>query len=73
VAGLNTLSGANNSITYDARGAVALGGNPPTTVSVLYLGNTGNPDFGYRAVVLLPSGITQVWTAPGGGNWRRVS
>ncbi len=73
VAGLNTLSGANNSITYDARGAVALGGNPPTTVSVLYLGNAGNPDFGYRAVVLLPSGITQVWAAPGGGNWRPVS
>ena len=73
VASLNTLSGDNNAITYDARGAVVLGGNPPTTVSVLYLGNAGNPDFGYRVVVLLPSGITQVWTAPGGGNWRRVS
>jgi hypothetical protein len=40
---------------------------------VLYLGSPGNPGFGYRAVVLLPSGATQIWTAPAGGTWRRLS
>ncbi len=29
------------------------------TVYVLYLGSTSNPDLGYRAVVLLPSGVVQ--------------
>jgi len=67
-AALITLSGANATITFDQRGAAA-----PPQISVWYLGNAANPDFGYRAVVLLPSGVTQVWTAPAGGPWSRVS
>jgi type IV fimbrial biogenesis protein FimT len=69
---LNTLSGANATITFDQRGAVFFGAQPPS-IYILYLGNTANPDFGYRAVLLMPSGVTQVWTAPAGGPWSRIS
>lgn len=67
------LSGANGSVTFDARGAVrqgngALASNP----YVFYVGNLNDTDSGYRAVVLLPSGSVQVWTAQQGGPWRRV-
>jgi Tfp pilus assembly protein PilE len=65
---LTTLSGANNSVSFDARGAVS-----PLAADVLYLGSAANPGFGYRAVVLLPSGATQIWTAPAGGTWQRLS
>ena len=66
---LTTLSGANNLVSFDARGAVT---PVPNTTYVLYIGSATNPEFGYRAVVVLPSGITQVWTAPTGGPWARV-
>lgn len=68
---LTTLSGANATITFDQRGAVVV--PPPPQINVLYLGNAADPDYGYRAVVLLPSGVTQVWSAPAGGTWNRVS
>jgi prepilin-type N-terminal cleavage/methylation domain-containing protein len=68
---LTPISGTNTFITFDSRGAVTTGGN--ATVYILYLGNTGNPDLGYRAVVLLPSGMVHVWTAPSGGTWSQVS
>jgi hypothetical protein len=38
----------------------------------LYLANPGNPDAGFRAVVLQPSGMVNVWTAPVGGPWTQV-
>jgi type II secretory pathway pseudopilin PulG len=66
---LTTYSGANNSVAFDARGAVS---PVPNTSFVLYIGSSTNPEFGYRAVVLLPSGVTQIWTAPRGGPWARV-
>jgi Tfp pilus assembly protein PilE len=65
---LTPLSGADNSVSFDARGAVS-----NLAADVLYLGSTTNPEFGYRAVVLLPSGATQIWTAPAGGTWQRLS
>jgi Tfp pilus assembly protein PilE len=65
---LTTLSGANNSVSFDARGAVS-----PLAADVLYLGSPTNPGFGYRAVVLLPSGATQIWTAPARGPWQRLN
>ena len=65
---LTTLSGANNSVSFDARGAVS-----PLAADVFYLGSAINPEFGYRAVILLPSGATQIWTAPAGGTWQRLS
>lgn len=72
---LTTLSGANNSVTFDARGAIRLGinGGVSNLVYVFYVGSNGGPDYGYRAVVLLPTGSTQIWTAPNGGTWRQVS
>jgi len=69
--GLNTISGANATITFDQRGAVFFGAQP-LSIYVLYLGNAAYPDYGYRAVVLLPSGVTQVWSAPVGGPWTRI-
>jgi len=70
-AALVTLSGANATVNFDQRGAVVF--PSPPQIYVLYLGNAAYPDFGYRAVVLLPSGVTQVWSAPATGPWNRVS
>lgn len=74
VASLTPLSGAAGSVTFDARGAVRLsiGGAVSTNVDVFYLGSVTNPEYGYRAVILLPSGAVQIWTAPSGGAWQRV-
>jgi hypothetical protein len=60
-------SGVAGTITFDARGAVS-----PLAAYVFYLGNGNNPEFGFRAVILLPSGATQIWTAPNGGTWQRL-
>lgn len=65
---LTTLSGPTNSVSFDARGAVS-----PIAADVFYIGSATNPEFGYRAVILLPSGATQIWTAPAGGTWQRLS
>jgi len=62
-----TKSGAASSLTFDARGAVS-----PLAAYVFYLGSPNSPEFGYRAVILLPSGATQIWTAPNGGTWQRI-
>jgi Type II transport protein GspH len=66
--GLTPQSTTPVSITFDARGAVS-----PLAADILYVGSATNPEFGYRAVILLPSGATQVWSAPKGGPWQRVS
>lgn len=73
-AALATVSGANGAVTFDARGAVrqGIGGAIANSPYVFYVGNATDPDSGYRAVVLLPSGSTQTWTAPAGGPWRQV-
>jgi len=68
---LNVLSPGNTSVTYDQRGARKFPGAP--SVDIFYLGNTSVTDLGYRAIVLLPSGSVQVWTAGPGGAWQRVS
>jgi type II secretory pathway pseudopilin PulG len=64
---LTTLSGANGFISFDARGAVS-----PLAAYVLYVGSATNPEYGYRAVILLPSGAVQIWTAPTAGPWQRI-
>jgi hypothetical protein len=61
------MSGAAGTITFDARGAVS-----PLAADIFYLGSATNPEFGYRAVILLPSGATQIWSAPNGGTWQRI-
>jgi prepilin-type N-terminal cleavage/methylation domain-containing protein len=68
---LTTISGANAVVTFDQRGAVTSGGG--SNVYALYLGRGANSDSGYRAVVLLPSGMVHVWAAPSGGVWRQVN
>jgi prepilin-type N-terminal cleavage/methylation domain-containing protein len=68
---LTSISGANAMITFDARGAVTTGNG--ANVYVLYLGNGTGSDLGYRAVVVLPSGMVHVWTASSGGAWQQVS
>jgi type II secretory pathway pseudopilin PulG len=74
-ASLTTLSGSAGSVTFDARGAIRAGinGGVITTISVFYIGSASDPEFGFRAVILLPSGSTQIWTAPDGGAWQQIS
>ena len=76
---LVTLSGTNNSVTFDARGAIRGGINGPLSASiyVFYIGSSDGSNSGYRAVVLLPSGSTQIWTGTTSPNppnlpWQRV-
>jgi type II secretory pathway pseudopilin PulG len=69
----NTLSGSNGTVTFDARGAIRVGGTVSSSVFVLYIGSAGSPEFGYRAVILLPAGSAQIWTAPANGTWRQIS
>lgn len=73
VGGLTTLSGGNGSVAFDARGAVVPVGGAQPPVYVLYVGNAAAPELGYRAVVLLPSGVVHVWTAGTVGPWQQVS
>ena len=72
---LTPKSGSNGSVTFDARGAIrqSIGGPISSSLYIFYVGNATDPDSGYRAVVLLPSGGVQIWTAPIGGTWRQVS
>ena len=71
VTGTTTVSGSGSqvSLAFDARGAVT--GVP--SVTVLYIGYTGNPAWGYRAVVVMPSGSVQVWSAASSGAWQQES
>ncbi len=71
---LNVLSPGNASVTYDQRGARNFPGTPPVpSVDVFYLGNPNIADLEFCAVVLLPSGTVQVWSAGPGGTWQRIS
>ena len=65
---LTSVSPTNATVTFDQRGAVN-----PAAVYVLYLGNTALPNLGSRAVILLPSGSVQVWSADSGGTWHLLN
>ena len=54
-------------ITFDARGAVT-----SANVNAFYLGSAIAPDAGYRAVLLMPAGSIQIWTADPSGYWQQV-
>jgi type IV fimbrial biogenesis protein FimT len=69
----SSLSGSPGALTFDARGAIRVGGALSTNVFVFYLGNSTHPEFGYRAVVLLPAGSTQIWSAPPSGAWMKIN
>lgn len=63
-------SPVNGVDAFDGRGAA----NPAAVgVFVLYVGNTAFPAIGYRAVVLMPSGSIQIWSADNAGNWHKLS
>ena len=67
---LTSVSAMNATILFDQRGAVVSGGG--ANVYVLYLGNPTDTDIGYRAVVLMPSGMVQIWSSAGGA-WQLAS
>lgn len=73
-AALTTKSGSAGTITFDARGAIrtAILGAVSGSTYVFYIGSSNDPEFGFRAVILLPSGATQIWTAPNGGAWQQA-
>jgi len=73
VSGLTVLSGSAGQVTFDARGALQVGGNPPSTVYVFCISDSVPSQFGYRAVVLLPGGATQIWAASVGGAWTQIN
>lgn len=71
--GALTPTPVNPPLQFDARGAVRVNNTLTANVYVFYVGGRANPDeFGYRAVILLPSGATQIWLAPAGGPWVRI-
>jgi prepilin-type N-terminal cleavage/methylation domain-containing protein len=45
----------------------------PPTIYAIFVGNPNDPSSGYRAIITLPSGVVQVWSASSGGSWHRVS
>jgi Tfp pilus assembly protein FimT len=63
---LTAPSPSGSSILFDARGAV----KPPTNVNVFYLASSVAPDAGYRAILLMPAGSIQIWSADASGNWQ---
>jgi len=73
VGALTATPASPGPLQFDARGAVRVSGVLTASVYVFYVGGAANPDeFGYRAVILLPSGATQIWSAPAGGPWKRT-
>ena len=76
--GVSTLTPVYGSstatVTFDARGAIrtSIGGSISNSVYVFYIGSINDPDPGYRAVILLPGGTTQIWSAPSSGPWQQV-
>ena len=68
VATLTVVS--SGSVTFDQRGALS-----PAAVNVLYVGNVARQAYGYRAVVLFPSGSMQIWTADAtaSAGWNQIN
>jgi type IV fimbrial biogenesis protein FimT len=64
---LTSISNTNGTVQFDQRGALN-----PAGAYVLYVGNTGAATAGYRAIILLPSGSTQMWTGDTAGHWALV-
>ena len=73
VVSLTTLSASSSTqaIKFDARGAVSYGANP-VAVYVFYVGPVSQSSEDYRAVVVLPSGITQLWAGNSSSSWHQI-
>lgn len=56
-------------VQFDQRGAVV----NPVGVYAIAISNTLIPAAGYRIVVLLPSGSTQIWAASANGGWHQTN
>jgi Tfp pilus assembly protein FimT len=54
-------------VPFDARGALTTG-----NVTVFYLKAPGSPESGSRAVLLMPAGSIQIWSADSSGAWWQV-
>jgi len=59
---------SGGTIAFDPRGAV----NPALNVNIFYLANANAPEVGFRAVLLMPTGSLQIWSADTSGNWTAV-
>jgi len=68
----NTPSPTSGVVTFDARGAVSSGNVNVFYVNVFYLSSSVAPEAGYRAVLLMPAGSIQIWTADATGYWQQV-
>jgi Tfp pilus assembly protein FimT len=67
-------NGLTQTIAFDPRGAVnfPLSTGGVTTVYVLFVASTSQSTQDYRAVVVMPSGITQVWAGNAAGGWHQI-
>ena len=65
VAPLNVPPGGIT-VQFDARGALI-----PPSIDAFYLASTAAPDAGYRAVLLMPAGAIQIWSADPTGFWQQ--
>jgi len=70
-----SANAATKIIAFDPRGAInfpaSAGG--VTTVYALYVGPVYQSTQDYRAVVVMPSGITQIWAGNASSGWRQLS
>lgn len=70
VGALNGIApGSLPMVQFDQRGAVV----NPAGVYAIAISNTHVPAAGYRIVVLLPSGSTQIWAGNANGNWHQTN
>jgi prepilin-type N-terminal cleavage/methylation domain-containing protein len=73
-----TVLSANSStqkIAFDSRGAINFGSSTggATTVYVFYVGQGTAATGDYRAVVVMPSGVTQIWAGGATQGWTQLS
>jgi len=77
VPAVTVISGstATKAIAFDPRGAInfATSAGGVATVFVLYVGPTSLSTQDYRAVVVMPSGLTQVWAGNASNAWHQIS
>jgi Tfp pilus assembly protein FimT len=77
VPAVTVLSGITSAKTifFDPRGAVnfAASAGGVATVYVFYVGPTSLSTQDYRAVVVMPSGLTQVWAGNAANPWHQIS
>ena len=70
-----SASAATKTIAFDPRGAVnfAASAGGVATVYVFYVAPVYQSTQDYRAVVVMPSGITQIWAGNATSGWRQLS